>query len=640
MRRHEGKTYRRGFLKDCVLPAMLAMVGTGCFADLYFGLDEDPNQIDPAVCEDKPGDSGVTQPGFELQLGPTVTADNPPPPISGGTLALTPDQTMAIAADSDRDQVYLIALQSASLSTTIPLQAGDEPGRIVVDDAQRAHVALRSGGAVATIDLLTGAVIARREVCAAPRGLAFDDQSGALYVACHGGELIAMDPATGGVLSQQTLAIGLRDVVPGADHIYVTHFRTAEVTVLDREGGSAETMKPPGLDTIIFDPMTGQEREAHFEPAVAWRAVPDADGGMVMLHQRARDGKVSVGQGGYGGDRCGGGIVHAAVTPMKSGETTPVTAPLGFSVLPVDMALLSGGQDAVIVSAGNGNPNGFEMLPPVMRVPVNTQAQPFDCFFGETYEMFGTQPIAVVATADETVVIQSREPAQIYVFTSGMPWAPIIIDLNAQSRADTGHTMFHMDAGAGIACASCHPEGADDAQVWDFACIGPRRTQTLQLGLLGTEPFHWDGDMDDFSMLMNEVFVGRMAGGQPTAEQADAMATWIDTIAAPPTSAPADAAAVERGRRLFESAQVGCAQCHSGAKLTNNQSVDVGTGGTFQVPTLIGIGNRAPFIHTGCAPTLRARFTDPACGGGDRHGTVSQLSSAQIDDLVQYLETL
>jgi hypothetical protein len=66
----------------------------------------------------------------------------------------------------------------------------------------------------------------------------------------------------------------------------------------------------------------------------------------------------------------------------------------------------------------------------------------------------------------------------------------------------------------------------------------------------------------------------------------------------------------------------------------------VGTGGSFQVPSLINIVNRAPFIHTGCAPTLRDRFTDPACGGGDKHGVVSHLSGQEIDDLITYLETL
>jgi hypothetical protein len=66
---------------------------------------------------------------------------------------------------------------------------------------------------------------------------------------------------------------------------------------------------------------------------------------------------------------------------------------------------------------------------------------------------------------------------------------------------------------------------------------------------------------------------------------------------------------------------------------------DVGTGQAFKVPTLRGVWTRAPFMHTGCAQTLRDRFTAP-CGGGDSHGLTSSLSASDVDDLVRYLETL
>ena len=55
---------------------------------------------------------------------------------------------------------------------------------------------------------------------------------------------------------------------------------------------------------------------------------------------------------------------------------------------------------------------------------------------------------------------------------------------------------------------------------------------------------------------------------------------------------------------------------------------------------LVGIASRAPFMHDGCAKTLKERFTNTACGGGDQHGKTSQLSDAQLDDLVAYLESL
>ena len=57
-----------------------------------------------------------------------------------------------------------------------------------------------------------------------------------------------------------------------------------------------------------------------------------------------------------------------------------------------------------------------------------------------------------------------------------------------------------------------------------------------------------------------------------------------------------------------------------------------------KVPSLVGVGGRAPYMHDGCAATLRDRFG--ACGGGDNHGHTSQLSDAELADLIAYLDSL
>ena len=86
------------------------------------------------------------------------------------------------------------------------------------------------------------------------------------------------------------------------------------------------------------------------------------------------------------------------------------------------------------------------------------------------------------------------------------------IPLSDVTRNDTGHLVFHANSSGSIACASCHAEGDDDGRVWDFDCFGARRTQSLQVGLRGTEPFHWSGDEANLFRLMTDVFVGRMSG--------------------------------------------------------------------------------------------------------------------------------
>ena len=92
-----------------------------------------------------------------------------------------------------------------------------------------------------------------------------------------------------------------------------------------------------------------------------------------------------------------------------------------------------------------------------------------------------------------------------------------------------------------------------------------------------------------------------------------------------------------RGAAIFHDSATGCSSCHDGELLTNNNSYDVGTGGPFQVPSLVGLDARAPFMHDGCATTLADRF-EPC--GGTAHGETSHLGDAEKADLIQYLRSL
>ena len=109
------------------------------------------------------------------------------------------------------------------------------------------------------------------------------------------------------------------------------------------------------------------------------------------------------------------------------------------------------------------------------------------------------EPIAVAFDGTGRVVVQTREPSALFVVAGAA--GTTSISLSSVSRADTGHAIFHGNAGGMIACASCHPEGTEDGRVWNFSCEGPRRTQSLGGGLAGTEPFHWNGELPAFPAL-------------------------------------------------------------------------------------------------------------------------------------------
>jgi mono/diheme cytochrome c family protein len=374
-------------------------------------------------------------------------------------------------------------------------------------------------------------------------------------------------------------------------------------------------------------------------PTTAWRTVAMGDGSVVMLHQRALDGTISTKTGGYGNGPCkDSGIVSTAMT-VFSGATSSTTSIGNGAIamqtaMAVDVVPTPDGKQLTLIGAGSGN----GMPPPVSLWLKSTFTAGDTCQFPSPVPLFtvtpGAQLTAGAYDLKGQLWIQSRSPAQLFG-----PAGAQIAFVGAEDRSDEGHRLFHTVTPGMIACASCHAEAGDDGHVWSFDTVGARRTQDLRGGILATAPFHWDGDMTDMTTLMNQVFSGRMAGGLLVPDQIHAVGAWVDGQPALPKGLPKDAGAVERGKTLFNDPVVACAKCHTGTHFTNNLNFAVGTGKDFQVPSLYGVASRAPFLHTGCAATLRDRF-DPTCGGGDSHGKTSQLTSGQLDDLVAYLETL
>ena len=611
---------------------------------------------------------------FRPLFGATVKSTPAPPPLSGGTLAAMSNDR-AVVADPERDRLYIVDLAGLKVASTVTLSPGDQPGRVVEGAAGIAHVVLRGGGAVVTVDTTTGAIKARRAVCAAPRGIAYDRTGAAvtgparalLHVACAGGELVSFPAADDKAAAVRTVTLDrdLRDVVASGPALLVSRFRSAEILTIDQGGKVALRVQPGSRVRRAFN---GSQT---MSAAVAWRMIPvniGADGttvpgagatndtqpGALLVHQRAQNDVVIPGPGGYAGVIGCGSIVESAVTVVSPGASPGATGgpALASNVLPIDIALAPSGQVAVL-AAGNANAPALASVAVFDKVSDVTNINGADCVappggmprdLGTIVGSTSVQPalsgrlVALAYTKSGALLAQSREPAQLWIVDPTAAGVGRAVGLATDSRADTGHDIFHANSSGDLACASCHPEGGDDGRVWNFACIGERRTQSLRAGISGTEPFHWDGDQKTFPHLVDDVFVGRMGGPTLATDQTDALLSWIDTIPTLPPLVSSSAAAATRGKALFDSAAVGCGSCHAGKRMTNNVTIDVGTEHALQVPSLTGVGWRAPFMHNGCAPTLADRFGD--CGGGDQHGHTSQLTSAQVADLVAYLESL
>jgi mono/diheme cytochrome c family protein len=322
------------------------------------------------------------------------------------------------------------------------------------------------------------------------------------------------------------------------------------------------------------------------------------------------------------------------------GSGSPLS--LGQAVLPVDVAQSPDGSQLAIAAAGTG----FASTASVWLLSGDGQS---------ILKSFNSTTSPVVAVAFDRrghIIAQTLEPAALLFIPTG---AFLLMDgdvqsvaLSSDSRHNSGSDIFHTQAGGMIACASCDPEGGDDGHVWMLDGL-PRRTPSLRGTIAGTAPYHWPGDELDMGMLVDDVYTRRMSGARLAPEQQQVLKSWVEGLPAPPAPSWVDASAAQRGQMLFEG-PAGCSTCHSGAKFTNNATVDVGTGhdvGTtadggappaaFQVPPLVGVGWRTPLMHNGCAATMADRFGDCATPG---HGSTAHLSSQDIGDLTAYLESL
>jgi len=617
-------------------------------------------------------------------------AEQPAVAIAGGTLTVSPDGSHAVAADPDRGRLFLVKLADRTV-TQVAMPDAAELGRVIAGPPPLIYALGRRSGALYSVDLASASVTREVHVCAAPRGLAYDSAASQVHVACHSGKLLTLDANTLGPERELWLDVDLRDVLVTGNQLLVSRFRSAEVLLVGGDGELVSRSKPDpfhecaratglyrmalvdqvlylshqasglnelgtgsgGYGNSCFDssvtPVTtalplqdlpGWER-ASTEPAVAAEATrsginhavhdldlttqapPPTDAATPELITSTPSGLTEVGLG------------LAAGLPFRYLTHANATGPFDMAVnAQGDVAQLLTG-NTWQVTHSNLWLGGLGPAEPGATDSTETTEATWTSQYweaGTRLRTFG-EPVAVAFTPDGQLIVQSREPAALQ-FEDGS-----LVELSGESHANSGHAMFHMTAGLGISCASCHPEGSEDGHTWSFP-QGLRRTQPLNGSVLQRGPFHWNGELATIEALVADVLLRRMGMlERVSVDQASALASWLDSIPNVPAEPANDPEAAERGKALFEDPNVGCTRCHTGPAYADNRAYDVGTGMVLFTPTLLGVGTRQPLMHDGCAQTLEARFG--FCGGeGDQHGTISHLDRAQTADLIAFLSTL
>lgn len=618
--------------------------GTACSTD-----DSAPPIAGPVFSSDEAFPNGTAPaseapaPGSAIFDGKLAT--NPARVITTGTLAVTADGAFAVAADSERDVLVVVALDGRT-ATRVALTAGDEPGLTIAgkvnSDGAHSYTVLR--GASAFVDLnASTAKVTRVPTCFAPRGVAYDAAANLVHVACATGELVSYDADTWAPQRHLVLQRDLRDVVVTDEGLVVSRFSSAELSLVDASGETTplgapqlppECASPTVMHRIV---VRGNELHAAHQQAantlVLGRGSENADTCAVaqsatVYWRAALDEVTALASKGpaaareyFGGFK----LARDGVEPIGGSRTIAFEgdffARLGNGVGPLDLAVDATGRVAVS-AAGN---YWQEELPTIVTWDYDDAARVRQSAF-----RVGGAVTSVAFDGDGSWLALSREPAALYFEDGG------VVFFGGRSVNNTAHAIFHMNTGTGVACSSCHPEGGQDEHVWTLRS-GPRRTLPLGPALQLGRGYNWD-QSETIEELLTHVLNHQMAYEHVALpHQSQALEAWLHELPAPSPGVIVNIGATKRGRAVF--AASGCESCHVASNYyTDGALHDVGTAGEFETPSLIGVGGRSRLLHDGCATTLLDVFG--ACGGDETHRVTSRVSPQDVDDLLVFLSTL
>jgi len=229
------------------------------------------------------------------------------------------------------------------------------------------------------------------------------------------------------------------------------------------------------------------------------------------------------------------------------------------------------------------------------------------------------------------------------------------IGLGTQPQADKvrrGERLFN-DANICFqqwqSCATCHPYGRTDGLAWDLLNDGmgnPKNAKSMFVSDR-TPPVMASGVRASMEVAV-ESGLKFILFHMPQQDEIAHISAYLRAMKAErsPLRGPDGALseAAHRGKKVFESPDVGCARCHPAPLFTDLKTYDVGTRhkydhrSDFDTPTLLEMHRTAPFLHDGSAVTMREVLVE--FNKEDKHGKTSHLSEQEIDDLNEYLLSL
>ncbi len=595
----------------------------------------------------------------------TVTvaiAPNGPPPTNSAPIVCEQAARRVWVANPDNDSIA--AIDADSLLVQLERPVCDDPRSIAVSSGDEVWVACHDDDTVRVLDA-NGVELASIDTGhgSAPLGLAISPDGNTAFATLHGsGSLLRFDTQT----RQQTGNLDLGPT-PGAlaisgdgSTVLVTRFLSprnhAEVWEAD---AAAMTLNR----TIVIPKFGGDE---NFDSTAAGRGVanylagitiaPDGSSAWVSSNKANSERGVL-----FGPDLDQDNSVRNIITQIDLGSGTFRRAididnsdsarAVAFSPLGdyLTVALQGNNETVVFDALALEGSNGLGSL--VARLGAGSAPQGI-CVDAATGRTFVKNLMSRDVTVQETAGL--FEVGNVSIASSEV--ATVSAE-QMSSDVRLGKEVFYnagdprMSAEGYLSCATCHVDGGHDGRVWDFTGRGEglRNTTTLR-GRAGTGHgnVHWSANFDEIQDFENDIrnaFGGSgfltdpdfaltsdtlgpaKAGRSPELDALAAYVSSLDAGTAPrspwrnPDGSMTSAAVA--GQSHFSA--LGCADCHSGASLTDSTLGtatlhDVGTLRTtsgqrlagpllgIDTPSLLGVWAGAPYFHDGSATTLEDVF--------------------------------
>jgi mono/diheme cytochrome c family protein len=572
------------------------------------------------------------------------------------SLALGKIEKQALAFVADEDEHAILTFSTKEMAFVSRTHVRGKPSSVRIHEGKLA-VTMRDRAEIVFYEARKDGLVpaSRTQVCDEPVSTNADGAE--LFVVCASGHLDVVKH--GRRIREHDLPREPRAVVAEGSRLYVSHAVGSRMSVIDRSSGKVEdvSLSVPGLpetltaqrvhEAVIFgvteaslNPVPDETKRRRFATQgfslARWRDrifLPET----LVAPDDVQEKKIAVRDDtprptGYGGSL---GLVSRRLVRGPVVSHLAAFKTRDFALAPADPS----------ENASCPLPRAAAALPDGRIVVACLGSDAVVVWNGDDAHVAGQWLVASgptgIAVSDEKLFVWSQFDRQLTRADMGFDDFQTASDTLERKPTpfEVGRKLFHRTDAFRISadvrgCASCHPDGRDDGLMWSSP-DGPRQTPTLAGRLSETAPYGWTGKSETVRAHMKET-LARLGGTGLDDASTYALLAYCARMAPPPSSRAIDTARLRRGRAIFDSYETGCSGCHDPARrFTDGARYDVGTNGSFETPSLVGVGRTAPYFHDGRFATLEDLLAKSPEMAPTKH-----LATAELDDLAYYLRSL